>query len=459
MGLQKSILPELSHRQEADNRMNLVIVAMEGISQLLFWQFRECMPTLWTLSFQSVQFRRFFTASTSSFMTFVDLMHGSSTELDHNRHFPTAPGCLAGKETNLFTILAERGYKTRGLLHGSIDSHYLHDRYFGAWPGECGDFTRHSEYAPFYQDTECFLRAAAADKKNFALYYCDRASRLDDDSHEKQDAQNFPDRLAKGYRLLDESTGKLMNLLEKFKLLPNTLVLVVGLFGVDPWKHGMYNGHTHAIPPYADVCWTPMFMHFNGEHKSIADPLVSMVDLKPTLLPILLQSENMTPSTNAFSGVDIQRKSRKFVMTQNLFALEMESRGAALGIPKSYAITDGEHRLIVTSNGGIPGEGGMELYFDSRDPGNTRNFLDFFQLNNEGLITAFGKKDIIHPHFTRTFKPHLVYGIVNSYNSMRQTLAEQVHLKENLASRGIDAGESDMQLIPVECFTRKRRRQ
>ncbi len=80
---------------------NLIVVPLEGVSQTLFWQFREAMPTLWRMSRRAVMFRRFYCNSTSAFQSFCDFAHGDSSELDHNIAFPSEKGHLLGRRRNL----------------------------------------------------------------------------------------------------------------------------------------------------------------------------------------------------------------------------------------------------------------------------------------------------------------------------------------------------------------------
>ncbi len=433
---------------------NLVLIPLEGVSQTLFWQYREAMPILWELSTRSAMFSRFYAASTSAFQSFCDVAFGDSTELDHNPRFPDRPGCLAGQSTNLFAILREKGYAALGVQHGSAETDYAANNFWGAWPDSCGRFRRHGDYDSFFAESESFLDRAKADGTPFVLYYSDRAARSDDASPEKDETPLYHERFAKGFSLLDRSVGRLMNKLASLNLVADTIVVAYGPYGMDPWKHGVYRGRTMGIDPYADLCWTPMFIFNNNADICVAGQLISAIDLKPTLLHMLFPREEQPGARNILAGVDILRFRRQTALTQSMFALERENEGPSLGMAKSYAATDGEQRLIVTSTGGVPGDGGMELFFDARDPGNTRNFLDFFILNDDGYMTTFGKKDIVHVHFTQSFKPNLVMSIVDSYNQMRGQLYEFVRFKERGALARAGAGGAQ---FPDDAFKRKRK--
>lgn len=434
---------------------NLVILSLDAVSQTLFWQYREAMPTLWSLYNRSAMFRRFYTASTSAFQSFSDLVHGDAAELDHNAKFPTGPGCFAGRASNLFAILRDRGYRTLGIQHGGACPDYAEHDYYGAWPEGCGAFRLHADYALFHTDIDAFLDQAKADGAPFAMYVSDRVARPDDASPEKVDAVLYHQRFEKGYSLLDRTADRLLKKLEESGLLPGTIVAAFGPYGMDPWKHGVYRGRTVGIDPYADMCWTPLMLYNNAADIGVADQLFSVIDLKPTLLHMLFPDDSQPEARDILAGIDILRYRRQVALTQNMFALERENEGPALGAAKSYAVTDGDQRLIVSSAGGISGEGGMELYFDPRDPGNTRNFLDFFNLDQNGVMTAFGRKDIIHVHFTQSFKQNLVMSIVQSYNNMRELLYNFIRFKEREAQAL--PGAADGMLFPDDVFKRKRK--
>lgn len=436
--------------------MNLVLLPLEGVSQTMFWQYREAMPRLWELSTRSAMFRRFYATSTSAFQSFCDVAYGDSAELDHNERYPSGRGCVAGKGKNLFAELRRRGFESFGAQHGGSCPAYVADNFWGAWPDECGAFEWHGQYDGLFAAVDAFLGRVKAASKPFVLYVSDRVALAGDASPEKQEATLYHERFAKGFSLLDGTAGHVMDTLATLGLLENTIVIAYGPYGMDLWKHGVSQGRTTAIEPYADLCWTPMFIHQNNEDIGIADQLVSTIDLRPTIMHLLFPQEPPEQPSTPFTGVDILTFQRQTVFSQNLFALERANEGPALGLVKSYAATDGDQRLIVTSDS-RDGNDGVELYFDPRDPGNTRNFLDFFTLNDNGEMVVFGRNDIIHPHFTMSFKPNLVMSIVNSYNTMRNQLAGFIRTKE-AAALPLAGDGAKANVFPEKCFTKKRKR-
>lgn len=441
--------------------MNLVVIPLEGISQLLFWQYRDAMPSLWWLSNHAISFRRFYSNSTSAFSSFCDFVHGDSSELDHNLAYPSAKGCLLGRRRNFFGLLKESGYDVLGIQHGELCPRYLRENVLGAWPESCGEFHWHSDYDSFYNESFGFIEQSKAAGRPFAVYFSDRAGTVADNCMEKQENVLYHERFAKGFSLVDQSVGKVLKKLADLSLLDNTVIAVYGAYGMDPWKHGVYGGRMHAIAPYADMCWTPMFLYNNNRDAKIIDNLSCVIDLKATLLGLLLPDQPLD-GIGPFSGVNLLKGARDVVFTQNLFALERENEGPARGLIKCYSATDGDQRLIVSSDGGIAGDGGMEFYYDPRDPANTRNLLDFFTLDDKGAMVSFGRNDATHPHFLLAWHPDkpewLIQPVVNSYNAMRGVLKTLVKSKEQEALEHC-ATPTEARFFSEALFNYKRRRQ
>lgn len=438
--------------------MNLVVVPLEGVSQLLFWQYREAMPTLWGLFLSSMAFRRFYSSSTSSLQSHIDLFHGDTNQQDHNTAYGERDDCLAGTAENLWECLAANGHRIFGATRAAPVPCHAAKQFFGAWPAQRGDFQCFEEHEPFYGATEKFLRDCAEARAPFSLYYCDRATRLKDECAEKNGAVLLHARLERGFVALDKSVKRLLGMLAAKNLVQSTIVVVVGMYGVDFCQHGLNRGRIYGVEPYADSAWTPMFIYFNGQNIRTADQLVSLPDLKPTILKILFPDKPVQSAVNITQGVNVLEFSRLVAFSQNLFALERENYGPAAGLVKSYGVTDGDQRLMVTSNTGGAGSGGMELFYDLRDPGNTRNFLDFFQVGASGDIDRFEPPPgPLHSHFINSFKSESAASMLFAYNKMKMQLFEFVLLKESAALRR-SGGKGKKNLFPRTVFRLKRGR-
>ena len=99
---------------------NLLLIHLESVSQMAFWQYSAELETLYGLMGRSAAFSNFQAASTSSVMSMSDLLHGDSSEMDHLPVFPKDKNSLSGKAGNLFLTLRENGYLTFGVQYGSF---------------------------------------------------------------------------------------------------------------------------------------------------------------------------------------------------------------------------------------------------------------------------------------------------------------------------------------------------
>lgn len=436
---------------------NLVIVHLESVSQSAMWQFMEELPSLWGLCNRSAYFTRFYTTSTSSVMSMCDMMHGDSSMLDHNPRFPRNKTSLAKRSTNLFRTLFEHGYMTKGLQYGSFCVGDAPNNFWGVWPDECGQFEWHDTIDAFHEETRDFITRAKIENKPFALYFWNMSPHIRNDAEGDADAP-FHERFQNGYRLLDESVKQLLRYLEDLDLMRDTIILAYGDHGDDFWRHGFNKGRTHVIEPYSNLCWTPMFLYNNDERKGTYDDLVASVDIKSTLLHLLLPEPPPKERLDEFVGIDILEQRRDGVFSQSMFALQIEFSDPAKAITKSYALTDGDVRLVVSSGGGdLEGRGGMELFIEQWDYGNNRNLLDFFNLDGNGNIVAFTKSHIVHPHFTKTFTKQRVISLVRSFNTMKHSLAGLIRMKETAALQYLTGDEK--QLFPTDALRIRRKKQ
>ena len=431
---------------------NLFLLSIDGLSQSRFNVFREAMFELNELMHASACFRNFQAASTSGFQSFCDLVYGDSSELDHNVAYPSGRGCLRGRNRHLFALLRERGYDVHGMQIASPSPAYARDGFWGAWPEVCGGFRADLDLESFYSCLDACLDASEANGRPFAVYVSDRA--LMPGNRASGGVQMHPNFFAASRLLAEIPVGRIVAALKDRGQLENTVLVVFSNHGADFWTHGFYGGRTHAIDPYADLCWLPLFIYGQGVGAGIYDNLVSMVDLKPTLLSMLFPELAPEEPRTPFAGMNILGQKRLLAFSQSLFARQGDGRDPYRSLFKSYSVTDADQRLLVASDGGVKGRGGMELYYDMRDPGNTRNFLDFFRLDAGGNMTEFGRRDVNHVHFLQAFKPHLVMGIANAYNAMRRHLHDFIRAKE--AAAVLDPARPQGETMPDSAFARKR---
>jgi hypothetical protein len=436
---------------------NLVLIHLESISQMAFWQSSAELECLFGLMRRSRSFSNFQTASTSSVMSMSDLLHGDSSEMDHLPAFPRERISLPGSSKNFMTILRERGYRVHGVQYGSFCLGDAPNNFWGIWPVACGQFRWHNGREEMHGEIRDVLEKSVAAREPFALYFWNMNTHLRDEDPLKDADLPFHERFRAGYRLLDMSVKRLLDDLANLGLLQDTLVIAFGDHGDDLWRHGLYRGRSHIIDPYATTCWCPLFIYNNDSDVDIIRRLVSTIDLKKTLLHMLFPGKEPEAPATPFSGIDMLHEQRDIAFSQSMFALQNEHSDPLGAITKSYAVTDGDFRVMASTSTGIDDSGGMECYIEQWDHANTRNLLDFCTLDTDGRIVGFGSPETVHPHFRMTFTQGNINQMAGRYETLRSLLQTFIKRKESEALKRFIGDRHHV--FPDECFTRKRLRQ
>lgn len=435
-------------------RKNIVFIHLESVSQMAFWQYSAEIPTLFRLMQRSASFSNFFASSTSSVMSFGDLLFGDSSKLDHFETFPKDRSGLAPGEPNLFAALFDEGYRVRGVQYGSFCVGDAPNNFWGIWPERCGQFDWQNDYGRLCEANAAFLHQSKREGAPFALYFWNMNTHLRDADPRKAANLSYDERFREGYRLLDASVKDLLDTLMELELLGETIVVVLGDHGDDLWRHGVYRGRSHIIDPYADVCWCPFFIHNNDVGILASPQLVSMVDVAPTLLHML----GLPPmrKTSIFSGINIFKETRFLAFSQSMFALQKERSDRIRALTKSYAVTNGDFRVMVSSPADVDDTGGVEFFLEQWDFGDTRNLLDFCRLGPNGELVGFGAADGVHPHFCFTFNQRQTQNMAAQYAVLLRNLHGFVRQKETLALQNFKGGHAHT--FPEEHFLKARRR-
>ncbi|MDR1612709.1 MAG: hypothetical protein LBT97_07985 [Planctomycetota bacterium] len=354
-------------------------------------------------------------------------------------------------------MLHDRGYAVSGGMYCVPAPEYAQNGFGGAWPECCGEFRCFGEHSAFYHALDEFFAGRERDGKSFAFFAADRSCLFGDNVGEKEDASELHSYCGRGFELLDRTAGFMLDALKRRGLLDRTIFVAYGPYGMDPWLHGLFHGRITRIPPYASACWTPLLVAVPGSGKCIDDHLICVVDLRHLISNLLFPEEKTPPPESELDGRDVFAYPRSMAISQNMFALENESDPSNAGLAKGYAAADGSYRLVVTSDGGKMERGGLEFFFDTRDPTNTRNLLDFFDIDAAGFITTFEDREIVHPYFDALFSRREVMEMADVYNRLRAVLADAVRVKESRAA-AFAGEEARGHSFPGASFTKKKSR-
>lgn len=447
--------------QDNIQKKNLVFIHLESISNLILWQYRVEMRTVWDLMKQSRYFTRFYTASTSTEMSTSDIHFGTSAFFDHLARFGKAdPHPYSDTYAYIFTYLR-------------------HDFNYKYASGMCNYFGRPSEknipdyyYQIVDQNQEKVIggcRKILADykAKNYPFFFQlnNNVTHMAFDDDVKQNAQTFGDRFRIAYQQLDAFIKRALDMLAELDLIKDSIIVLYGDHGDEFWSHGLNRGYCHSTTPYAPLVSTPLLIYDNGENAGFDDRLMSATDVRETIIDTLFPG--FVPQANdtvnrpfdavPFSGRNINEKSRELAFSQNLFALQLEYADLEKALKKGYSVTDGVYRLVASSGGRKPKDGGLEFYHDRLDPANSRNLLDFFLLGGSGNILSFRPPPEAEtsPDFLLAFNPDAIRNMIAAYGRLKKELYEYVRAKEAAA---LKFSGPECHIMPESTFRHARKR-
>jgi arylsulfatase A-like enzyme len=157
----------------------------------------------------------------------------------------------------------------------------------------------------------------------------------------------------------DSQIGRLLDALERHRLLDRTIVVVAGDHGESLGEHGERD---HGIFVYESVLRVPLIIRGPGFEPRRVGDAVRLVDVMPTVLDLL---DLPGPAVDGVSLVDVMRGKRRGVDLE-VFAESMYP--LRFGWSPLRALRDGRFKLIDAPR--------PELYDLERDPFEERNIVD-----------------------------------------------------------------------------------
>jgi hypothetical protein len=463
-------------------RKNLLILHLESVSNVVLWQYRLELSVIWRLMQQSLFYTRFYSSSVSTDSVLNDLFYGNSDMWDgaplfKERRDRSNPALAKNIRPNTFHSFAFfNGYEYHNFsehpLCNGIDNPV--------------DFY-HPDVNVVVERTKGKMRESFAKEKPFVIHFRVVVSHMAYDDVVKIRARTFSERFRLGYARQDQAIGAVLANLIDLGLLENTIIVCYGDHGDELWSHGLNKGYCHATIPYASLTNVPLFIYEHGQAPGTTDRMVSTIDLRESLIRRLephympeqqelakvwknrLGEESKPPygwphagtlapfRQTPFDGIDAFNETRELAFSQNLFALQLEYSDLEAGLTKGYSVTDGTYRVVVSSGGSNPKNGGMEFFHDDIDPFNIRNLLDFFKLDAKGDISAFHPPSAaISREFPLIFNGRAVEQLKNSYGKLKAALYEFVRTKENNVKDLV--GDRKYHVMPESVFRHPRKR-
>lgn len=424
---------------------NIIFIHLESISNLILWQYRTELKTIWKMMRASYVYNNFYASTTSTRMSLGHIVFGTSTRFDNLGYFreteivPPVKSRMPKKHFSIY--LADAGY-------GLDDLVTVMEGFDLKEPKRRGASVKLPNLDQTLQWARVGLTQAKLREKPFFFHFIPSVTHITATDQVKDGATTFSGRFRLGYLRLDYAVSQFLAMLSEFELLDKSVLVFYGDHGDELWSHGSNSGWCHVITPYASLTHTPLFIYDSDRKSGSTDRLVSMIDVKKTVLrwavpgyvptgfhesmgrKLPLPSFDDTP----YDGIDVNSETRDLVFSQNLFALQKEYDDTTKSLVKGYAVTDGTYRVTVTSGGNAPREGGVEFFCDTVDPSNIRNLLDFFSLDKDGDIIRFAPPpSMAGNEFELVFNPEAVAHLIGVYKKLKHALVEYIKGKEAYA--------------------------
>jgi arylsulfatase A-like enzyme len=356
-------------------------------------------------------------------MSIADFLYGTDMTFEKSESYDELRFESIG--SSLLEVLRSNGYETTGIGYPPLWRDDINDN--KVWARNSGDKVFY-----WFDNYNLFMKKAREEinsKNNFFLYVCDLRSHVYFKDDVKWKELCTTDRYYRGYKLLDDTVGDIINILKENGKLENTLIIGFGDHGNEFYTHGFNNGCMHGTRPYIPLINTPMFIYDNSG-KSTDNSVICTTDLKQLILNILKIEDcsdvhEHTPLSNCYM------EHKKHVFSKNLFFRQKEKPTPAGYLGKGYSLVNEKYILMMT-------RAGFELYNHKVDYINMYNLLDIFSFDSKGGL-VFKDEDYktAHVHFKMFFTRYELEDMVKNYYEMLQLLLAEL--------------ESRLRIIGYEC--------
>lgn len=327
---------------------NLVIVHMESLNKLNFTLNRQNFDFLKSFIDECKSYEKYFSTATSTYMAITDLMFGDTSLFESATNLQDIFK-IHISEKSLFDILFEYGYQT---YHFNMELDYIYDeiKELDQLINRNGEFWFGDNEEEFQMQCE-----KAFESERFALFVNDASSCITyDGQREKLYNNSVIERQYGRFKRIDKTIERIVDSLTRKEKIDDTVIVMYGDHGEEFWTRELYEGYTHAIPPYLDIIHCPLII-YNAKDRGVYEQLLGTSNLKKLIL--------------AEIGMDQQYTTPQYVISRNLFAQQAVN---AKMLNKSYGITDGEYLLIISQKG-------EEMFINSMDMTSNGNILEFFK--------------------------------------------------------------------------------
>lgn len=356
-------------------KRNLLILHLESLSMFIYRMHPELFPFLRGLERKTVFFPKYYSTATSTWMVISDLLYGNLHQFETCSSLNDVPKEYWSK-SSLLDDLEEEGYKTNVAMYPfAYDLDGVKNRKLLGMNQEFNVWNQYEEY----------LKAITngMEEEPFAICGYNFVSHINLNKYVNK--YKFMAGFVKWkayYKDLDKSIKDIFDILESKDKLRNTTIILYGDHGDDFWQHSLHNGLSHAVEPYDHVAHTPLFIYDERLSPEYRSELMSTLSLKPVIRYLLDNQE--------VSVEHIAKRQIPYAFSRNLYVAQSNR---LMTFNKSYAITDGEFRLVVSKKG-------LEFYETETDPECFNNLLEYFRLGKDNnLVYCKRLDDVMSWHF------------------------------------------------------------
>lgn len=374
---------------------NLVIVHMESLNRLNYTYNRNNFDFLKYFSNECKSYEKYFSTATSTYMAITDLMFGDTSLFEAASNLQDIFK-LNISEKSLFDILFECGYQT---FHFNLELDYIYDeiKELDRLINRNGEFWFGDNEEEFQMQCE-----KAFESERFALFVNDASSCITyDGQREKLYNNSVIERQYGRFKRIDKTIERIVDSLTKKEKIDDTVIVMYGDHGEEFWTRELYEGYTHAIPPYLDIIHCPLLI-YNAKDCGAYEQLLGTSNLRNLIL--------------AEIGMDQQYITPQYVISRNLFAQQAVN---ARMLNKSYGITDGDYLLVISQKG-------QEMFINSMDMTSNGNILEFFKKKNN-TIQYDSKFNVLKSwHYNLFFTELCKKEIISKYEELQAVLMDYI---------------------------------
>lgn len=395
---------------------NFLLIHLESLNYANYHMNQELFLNLHHWEQKSLSFKNYFSTATSTWMVVADLLYGNMLQYESCDQLVSQPKKYRYKES-MFDRLKSEGYQTKLMIcgeDGGSDFDGVSKKHIAGFQNKIDVIKNDKDYLleveRVFQGTKPFALMCFNFISNVS-FNCNLPYRR---------LKSGFDRWEDGYRVLDIWVGDILQLLEKNHLQENTTIIFYGDHGDDYFEHGLHNGLTHAIEPYANLIHTPFWIYDSRlVDKGICNDLVSTIDIR-TIAEKLLH----TPYEK-FSWRQLNVPTRSYCFARNAYAAQPVRCDS---FNKGYCITDGRILILVSCHG-------LEMYHVQMDAQCQNDLLRFFSYKNGILHLNEKLNDSLRFHYKSIFNMGSLRQIRQTFYFYRKKLFDEtMELFENSES-------------------------